>query len=116
MILDSGWWAGHDIRWVASGYLWWVVRNVERLEPWQKREIAAELESRHLEAACQYRPREESRRQFEAQIDPVPEPSLVDRWYRQLTLKWHPDRGGSTQAMQVINHAHTLLREMLKKG
>lgn len=29
--------------------------------------------------------------------------------YRRLALKHHPDRGGSTQRMQLINEAHEVL-------
>jgi hypothetical protein len=38
---------------------------------------------------------------------------LIARWYRNLVLRWHPDRGGSTQAMQAVNDAHDRLRQMV---
>lgn len=37
----------------------------------------------------------------------------VRTWYRRMTLRYHPDRGGSTEAMQVIVDAHNELRREL---
>ena len=37
---------------------------------------------------------------------------VARRWHAQLALKHHPDRGGSTAAMRVVNEAYELLREM----
>jgi hypothetical protein len=33
--------------------------------------------------------------------------------YRQMAIRFHPDRGGSTQAMSAINHMHDRLQEAL---
>jgi hypothetical protein len=38
---------------------------------------------------------------------------VVNSWFREQSLRWHPDRGGSDQAMQAINHAHDRLRQLL---
>lgn len=35
----------------------------------------------------------------------------VDKVYKQLSLKYHPDRGGSTEAMQAINDFRRLINE-----
>jgi len=42
---------------------------------------------------------------------PEPEPGKVKRIYRELALKWHPDRGGSVQAMQAVNEFYERLNE-----
>lgn len=39
---------------------------------------------------------------------------LIRDWYRDLALDYHPDRGGSVEAMQAINDAHKRLRELVK--
>lgn len=40
---------------------------------------------------------------------------VVRSWYREMALRFHPDRGGSTEAMQVINHAHERLLQRLQE-
>jgi hypothetical protein len=37
----------------------------------------------------------------------------VAQWYREMTLRFHPDRFGSHEAMTAINHAHQRLRQLL---
>ena len=39
----------------------------------------------------------------------------LKKQYRRLAMKYHPDMGGSTEAMQQINAEHDALFEMLKK-
>lgn len=41
----------------------------------------------------------------------VIETGKVKKIYRELALKWHPDRGGSVSAMQAVNEFYELLRE-----
>jgi hypothetical protein len=41
---------------------------------------------------------------------------VVKRWFAQLALKYHPDRGGDTKAMQVVNDAHNLLLALLSEA
>src|SRR5262245_53117450 len=37
----------------------------------------------------------------------------VATWARTLALRFHPDRGGSDQAMAAVNHARELLLQLL---
>jgi hypothetical protein len=37
----------------------------------------------------------------------------LSTWFRELSKKWHPDRGGSDEAMKAINDAHDRLRQLL---
>ena len=39
----------------------------------------------------------------------------LKKQYRRLAMKYHPDCGGSTEAMQQINAEHDALFEVLKK-
>jgi hypothetical protein len=42
---------------------------------------------------------------------PSAPPELIKAAYKCLAMKYHPDHGGSTQAMQKINEAYELLAE-----
>lgn len=84
---------------IPTGYLEWVVRNCTRIDPWLRRLIDVELEERK---------------------QPVPERQngadwvpIISRWYRELAMKFHPDRGGSHEQMQAINEANDLLKRLL---
>lgn len=37
---------------------------------------------------------------------------VVKAWWRRMTLKFHPDRGGSIVAFQTINEAHEHLKQL----
>ena len=39
------------------------------------------------------------------------EPEKVKQVYKKLSLKYHPDKGGSTEAMQAINDFRRMLNE-----
>lgn len=49
------------------------------------------------------------------QVDPSAEPEVIDRAYRALALKYHPDRAGDTDAdgtrMRRLNAAYAVLRD-----
>lgn len=40
----------------------------------------------------------------------------LKKQYRQLALKYHPDRGGTNEQMQIINAEHERLRNLLLNG
>lgn len=40
---------------------------------------------------------------------------IVSKWYREMAMKFHPDRGGHHEAMVAINFAYERLKEMLTK-
>jgi len=41
--------------------------------------------------------------------------SIVQKWYRALALKYHPDRGGAHEAMLAVREANELLISMLRE-
>jgi hypothetical protein len=47
---------------------------------------------------------------------PVLSESLIAGWYRRLALKYHPDRGGSHEAMKIVNDACDQLRKLTGVG
>lgn len=49
-----------------------------------------------------------------ANADPVTARALIDKGYRQLAKKAHPDCGGTTVAMQRLNRTMEWLRRQLE--
>jgi hypothetical protein len=47
---------------------------------------------------------------------PVDARGVVKRWFAECSLRWHPDRGGSTAAMMAINDARERLERLLGVG
>jgi hypothetical protein len=49
-------------------------------------------------------------------FNPIPETlEELKKIYKKLSLKWHPDVGGSNEAMKIINAEYTELFEELKE-
>jgi hypothetical protein len=111
-----GQYRGWELSAVPADYLRWCLANLTRLS-WSLR-VALEDE-----LARRRRP-DPSRPPPTPPPPPPPVPRvavadlerLVDRWYRQLVMRWHPDRSGSHEAgMQAVNDAQELLGEMLEE-
>jgi hypothetical protein len=39
--------------------------------------------------------------------------ALLRRWHREMCLRFHPDRGGSQEAMQALNVAYERLLQLI---
>jgi hypothetical protein len=89
---------------VPSDYLAWCLREAHYLKPWLRFAIDQELRRR---VEVDHEPEEDSNL-------PAKLTQVIDRWYRDLCLRWHPDRGGSDQAMQAVNDAHDRLRKLVE--
>jgi predicted SprT family Zn-dependent metalloprotease len=52
--------------------------------------------------------------------DPTPAPDhwqpVVKKWFAEMSMRYHPDRGGTDEQMRVINGARDLLEELLTKA
>jgi hypothetical protein len=111
--------AGKAVKNVPIGYLSWVVCECLRIRPSLLLAVVAELRRRgeDVDALLRERADAERHRRERATQDAAPRPAdirpIIDKWYRQLVLDYHPDRGGDTAAMQVINEAHERLLAML---
>jgi hypothetical protein len=92
---------GEPLAKVPFDYLAWCLRACERLDPWMRRAIEVELERRVGTGPA-----------GGSQLADVK--SLVSRWHRELSLKFHPDRGGSHEAMKAVNFARDRLLELLE--
>jgi hypothetical protein len=52
---------------------------------------------------------------FLAGIDmPVGQVILVSQWYRSLSREYHPDLGGSHEAMKAVNRGRELLLQLME--
>jgi len=57
--------------------------------------------------------------EIDRRINPPPPPSsgpnvdiLIKKWYRECARVYHPDSGGSHEAMKAINDAHERLKRL----
>jgi hypothetical protein len=95
---------------VPTGYLQWCLRECDSLEGWLIDEIEQELARRS--------PPEETPWQQSSQQSPgtslVNVRSLIQKWYREMALRFHPDRDGSHKEMVAINVAHERLLELIE--
>ena len=93
---------GKELRDVPESYLLWVLDNIAELSPTLRLAIEERLGV--------------------ARAPPPPPPppgggatgvaDLVRAWHRQMTLKYHPDRGGTHEQMLVVNDGAELLRSL----
>jgi hypothetical protein len=88
---------------VPGDYLLWVLRECARLRPGLRLDIQAELRSRVAAAGPETPPPGNTLALTSA---------LIRTWHREMVLRYHPDRGGSHEAMQAINDAHDRLKEL----
>jgi hypothetical protein len=128
--ITFGKYQGHRVQDIPSDYLQWVLANCTNINPRLRGAIRQELERRtgrtgyhHREHQHEYGGYHRHHRQHDhhhqpgGASDPPPPDKLagiIRTWFRELTLKWHPDRGGCKEAMQAINDAHERLVELLK--
>src|SRR4051812_10242974 len=79
---------------IPFSYLEWVLESCNTATPRLKEEIRRVIGN----------PNDTTKPQGAVAIS-----SLASNWYRQLAREFHPDRGGSHEAMKAINRANELL-------
>jgi hypothetical protein len=97
--LDFGKYRGYRLDQVPRSYLEWMIRECRCASPWLRKQAEALLA--------------EETRDAEQSVPAVSWPSLIRDWYRGLAMEFHPDRGGSVEAMRAINEAHDRLRKLV---
>ena len=113
---------GQRVADVPTSYLIWVTCECLRIQPSLLLAVVGELRRRgeDVDALLRERADAERHRRERATQDTDPRPAdirpIIDKWYRQLVLDFHPDRGGDTATMQVINEAYRRLLAMLGQG
>lgn len=94
--------AGKSLSEIPTSYLLWVLRARRRLQPDLRQAIGQILAAQGCPPVAN------------GGMNPSSPDSLtvIRQWYRGLVLDYHPDRGGSQEAMQIINEAHERLRRL----
>jgi hypothetical protein len=104
--------AGKRLDEVPPGYLVWVLENCRRIDP-DLREAIEQM----LEEGGSSEPDPTPGRRWRTDPPAGPDwPAVIRQWYRSLCFDFHPDRGGTTEAMQAINEAHDRLRRLLRES
>jgi hypothetical protein len=105
---------------VPTAYLVWLHREVE-MEVHLRDAVAAELRDRFGEHGYGDPVGDERSHSHGSGRDGAQRHSVVDvrsavkSWYREMAMKYHPDRTlDDGSAMKAINHGYERLRELLK--
>lgn len=93
MKMPFGKFKGRDLRQVPDDYLDWLFFDIALREP--------------LRSAVR---REISKREGVDYTPAATEAGHIKRVYRELAFKYHPDHGGSTEAMQAVNEFYEKLQ------
>jgi hypothetical protein len=98
---------GQRISEIPTSYLRWVLREVRDLDP-DLRDAIEEV----VRGAARG-----GGRRAEPTTDVAVPNTAVKCWYRALAMKYHPDRGGTHEAMLAVGEAYeTLLPILAQKG
>ena len=92
--MPFGKYSGLDLADLPTSYLSWLL-SIDLREP-LKSEVRAECRSRYYE--------EPERALSTLDAD------AIKAIYRQMAFKWHPDRGGTKEAMQAVNEFYEALQ------
>jgi hypothetical protein len=99
--MPFGMYKGERIDEIPEGYLRWALQTCD-LQVWLRRAIEDVLgEWPHVQAAP---------KNATPSLDVK---GILDRWYREMTMRFHPDRFGSHEAITAINHAHDRLKQLV---
>ena len=93
MLMPFGKNRGEAVENLQDSYVQWLWDNIELRGP-----LLYEIEQRILEINSG---REIARAEFKT--------SPVKAAYRQMALKYHPDKGGNNEAMQIINEFYEFI-------
>ena len=95
MRMPWGKYRGYELESLPDDYLWWLYGR-DLMSNWDLSE----------EVSCMVHDRFPEK--FTVYSSPMVQshginPDDINRIYRKLAAKWHPDRGGTTAAMQALN-------------
>ncbi len=95
---------------IPTHYLCWVLANVDDLRPYLRSAVIEELSLRGQEPFASSQP--------PPPPQPWPQPTidfraLLKTWYGNLSMRFHPDRGGNNERMLALNIAREELERLL---
>jgi hypothetical protein len=105
MKMTFGKYCGWPLEEIPTGYLQWLIEGCDYLEQWPYLRCAV-LDQLRLR-------RDAERRAAPAAAPPSNLADQVAQVFRELSLKHHPDRGGSNAAMKVVNEFYERLRQII---
>jgi hypothetical protein len=96
---------GKELEEIPTPYLQWILRGWRHLDPGLRRAMGRVLDERGCALP-------EAGPHGNGGPTPPNWAGLIRQWYRGLALDFHPDRGGSHEAMRAINEAYDRLRKL----
>lgn len=108
--MPFGKYKGIDVREIPDDYLEWVWRECTVTSLWLKRYLEQMFGPMPNQAEPEVKRVYESQTKVMILIDGV-----MKNWGRRLTLKYHPDRGGSHEQMLVVNEAVESLKKAIQE-
>jgi hypothetical protein len=107
--MNFGKFKGRLVQDCPRDYLTWVWNNVGNLDPWLKQAIGRWLDNTDdFDDPCPPRQQQTARHPPPADVK-----TIVRKWYSEVSMRWHPDRGGNHQAMVAITDAYERLKRAL---
>src|SRR5690606_36506550 len=91
---------GKPLEEIPLDYLHWFYVNCENASPYLRVEIGRILREREHDQS--------------EQPSTALTTDVASRWYLRLAVEFHPDRGGSHEAMKAVNRGREVLLEMLE--
>jgi hypothetical protein len=96
---------GQPLSEIPSDYLVWILEHANNAKPYLRKAIEREMARRE---------HDDNGKQHTASGNLTN--GIIRTWFRELCLKFHPDRGGHVEAMKAINHAHDRLKDLVRKA
>jgi hypothetical protein len=101
--MPFGRYRGRELGELPTDYLLWL-SGID-LEPWLRHGVEAE---RLRRGHHHHQPRAETTPAPQLPIRPI-----LTQWFAEMSRKFHPDSGGTTEAMAAINTGYERLRQLL---
>lgn len=102
MRMPFGKYRGEKLTDIDIGYLGWLLESCDLREPLRSA-VKAELE----------------RREWNQSPDPLRSNTIttdiVNTWHRRMAVKFHPDKGGSHEAMKAVNFGRDVLLSLMEE-
>jgi hypothetical protein len=123
--MPFGKYKGEYLQDIPTDYLQWLWRTVEFRQDWLRRAVQEELEARERRQQQQQYQQQSTNQsaagpapgagQQNQQQTVIGWEAVVKKWYAELCLKHHPDRGGTHAGMVIVNEARDRLLALFRQ-